>query len=188
MDGMRCVRETTAMIAALVLTGAPGTGKSSALEALTTLLEIDGVPHGAIESEQLAWGSPLLAGSEWVAQLEAVLALQRTFGRRLFLIAATVESAGELRSVLEAANAELSLVVCLRAPAELLAARLDAREPERWPGKAGLIAHARELALRIPGLEGIDIVLDTDGRGAEEVAVRIRDQMSARGLLEAHSR
>jgi len=51
-----------------------------------------------------------------------------------------------------------------------------------------LIAHARELALRIPGLEGIDIVLDTDGRGAEEVAVRIRDQMSARGLLEAHSR
>lgn len=47
------------MTLALILTGPPGAGKSSVLEALTTLLELDGVEYSALESEQLAWGSPL---------------------------------------------------------------------------------------------------------------------------------
>jgi adenylate kinase len=43
---------------AVVLTGAPGAGKSSVLDRLATLLEIEGVEFGALESEQLGWGSP----------------------------------------------------------------------------------------------------------------------------------
>jgi putative protein kinase ArgK-like GTPase of G3E family len=35
---------------ALLLVGAPGAGKSSVLAALGTLLELDGVQHGAIET------------------------------------------------------------------------------------------------------------------------------------------
>jgi predicted ATPase len=44
------------MVCAVVITGAPGSGKSSVLDALATRLEIEGVAHGVIESEQLAEG------------------------------------------------------------------------------------------------------------------------------------
>jgi chloramphenicol 3-O-phosphotransferase len=171
------------MVAALLLTGGPGTGKSSALEALATLLEIDGVQYGAIESEQLAWGWPWLSFSEAVRQLDAVLALQREAGRRLFLIAATTENVQELRAVVGAVTADALLVVCLAARAEVVAARLENREPDRWPGKRDLIARAEQLALSIPQIEGIDIVIDTESDNPEEVARQIRGAMKARGLL-----
>ena len=40
---------------AVVLTGPPGAGKSSVLEKLVTLLEIERIEFGALESEQLGW-------------------------------------------------------------------------------------------------------------------------------------
>jgi hypothetical protein len=58
----------------------------SVLDALSTLLEIDGVPFGAIESEELARGLPWLATSEWLRQLAAVIGLQRDAGRELSLV------------------------------------------------------------------------------------------------------
>ena len=48
------------MTSAIVITGAPGSGKSSVAQAFTTLLDNAGIAHGAIESEQLAWGTPWL--------------------------------------------------------------------------------------------------------------------------------
>lgn len=173
------------MVAALILIGAPGAGKSSVLEALMTLLEIEGVEYGAIESEQLSLGSPLLPASQWTPQLEAVLALQRQAGRRLFLVAATTKDAVELDAVVSATCAERMLVVCLSAPAEIVAARLADREPDRWPGKQQLIAHARALARSIPTLEGVDLILETDARDVEAVARQILGAMKAGDLLTA---
>jgi hypothetical protein len=169
--------------AALLLIGAPGAGKSAVLDALGSLLEAEGVEHGAIESEELARGLPPLANAILVEQLAADLAVQRRAGRRLFLIAFTAESASELRAALDAAGAERTLVVCLSAPAGVLAARLSEREPDRWPGKPALIAHARELAGTVPALTGTDLVIDTDGRDAEDVARAVLAAMRERGLL-----
>src|SRR5215213_8464615 len=98
---------------ALVLTGAPGAGKSSVLEALSGLLEEAGVAHGALESEQLARGTPWLADEAVFAQLAAVCELQRAAGRRLFLVSATTETEAELTAVCEAIGAERTLVACL---------------------------------------------------------------------------
>jgi chloramphenicol 3-O-phosphotransferase len=166
-------------VRALVVTGAPGTGKSSVLDALGTELELRGVAYGAIESEQLAWGSPWLAPAQWLPQLQAVLRRQAQAGRRLFLVAATTETAGELRDVIEATGAQEVLVVCLRAAPTTVAERIDRREPDRWPGKQALIEHARALALAIPGLDGIDHVIDTDDARAEDVARRIAALLTA---------
>jgi chloramphenicol 3-O-phosphotransferase len=181
--GVRASGHTGAVVAALVLTGAPGSGKTKVLEALTTLLEIEGVEYGAIESEQLSQGSPLLPASQWTPQPEAVLALQRQAARRLFLVTATTETADELRAVIGATRAERTLVVCLRAPPDVVAGRVADREPDRWPGKQPLIAHARTLALAIPLFDGVDLVMDTDARRPEDVAEQIRDAMNAGGLL-----
>lgn len=164
-----------------MLVGAPGSGKSSVLEALTTLLEIEGTPYGAIESEQLSWGLPLLAAADWIPQLAAVIEMQRAVGRSLFLVAATPESAEELRGVVAAVAAERVLVVCLRASPDVVAARVGAREPDSWPGKQPLIAHARELARSLPAMAGIDVVIDTDERDAVSVAGEIRAALN-RGL------
>lgn len=173
---------------AALLIGPPGAGKSSVLEALGTLLERRGVEHGAIESEELARGFPPLGGESWTAALGDVLARQRRAGRELFLIAATPETQAELHEALVATAAERSLVVCLHAPAELLAARLQRREPDRWPGKPGLIAHARELAETIPRLDGIEARIDTSEREPEDVAREVVGLMERCGLLGAGPR
>jgi chloramphenicol 3-O-phosphotransferase len=173
------------VIAALILIGAPGAGKSSVLGALMTLLELEGVEYGAIESEQLAMGSPLLPGHAWIRQLEAVLELQRESGSTLFLIVATVENDEELRAAKRAARADSSLVACLVASPDTVATRIAAREPDRWPGKAGLIAHARGLAETVPRLAGIDLRIETEECAAETTAELIQAEMRLRGLLTA---
>jgi chloramphenicol 3-O-phosphotransferase len=163
------------LTAAIVITGAPGAGKSSVAQAFTTLLDNAGVEHGAIESEQLAWGTPWLDVALVHEQLAAVLALQRGYGRRLFVVVATTETQEDLDSLLAAIGASRTFVVCLAAPAEVCAARVRAREPERWAGRDALAAHARELASVVPALPGVDLVLSTDGRGAEAVARELLD-------------
>ena len=171
------------MICALVLTGAPGAGKSSILDALTTLLELEGIEHGAIESEELARGFPPLENAVLAEELSRALELQRRAGRRLFLVAFTAETADELRAVARATGAERVLIACLSAPADLLAARLQAREPDRWPGKAALISHARELAVLAPQLAGIDITIETHGATPQAVARQLHAAMRERGLI-----
>ena len=171
------------MVVALVLIGSPGAGKSSVLEALATLHDIERLDHGAIEAEMLSLGRPLLPASSWVRQLDAVVSLQREAGRRRFLISATVETAEDLAAVRKATAAELLLVVCLSASPETVAVRIDTREPARWPGKLPLIARARRLAASIPQLPGIDLTIDTEQRAAEDVAAEVLEKMRHRGML-----
>jgi chloramphenicol 3-O-phosphotransferase len=171
------------MTDAIILTGAPGSGKSAVLGALSTLFEIDRVTFGAIESEELARGFPWLPPQQWLRQLTAVVSLQREAGRETFAVVATTENEQELRAVIDAIGAERLLVVCLTAPADLVAERLERREPDSWPGKRGLIEHARRLALEIPAIPGIDVTLSTVDRNADEVADEIRELTLARGLV-----
>ena len=161
------------MSAAIVITGAPGAGKSSVAEAFTTLLDNAAVEHGAIESEQLASGTPWLEEEQMREQLAAVVRLQRGYGRRLFVVVATTETREDVDGLLGALGVVRSLVVALRAPGDVCAARVLEREPERWAARESLAEHARELASVIPGLPGVDLVLDTDGRSADDVAAEL---------------
>lgn len=68
---------------AVVLTGPPGAGKTSVLEALTDALSDDDVPHAAIEAEALRWVHPALSGEEEMRHLAAISALFRDAGHRL---------------------------------------------------------------------------------------------------------
>ena len=86
----------------VILTGAPGSGKSVTIQALSDLLAELGVEHGAIESEQLGWGHPWLPFPDVVRQLQAVLAAQVRLGRRQFLVAATTETDEQLEALVAA--------------------------------------------------------------------------------------
>jgi cytidylate kinase len=162
------------MIRAVVLTGSPGAGKTSVLHALAALLDDDGVPHGVIESEQLAAGHPWLPEAQCYAVLEEVIRVQRGFGRRLFLIAATTETDEHIAGLLAAIAADHHTVVCLEAAPETAARRVYDREPAQWHGRDRLVQAARRLATRIPALDGIDLRVSTEGRDPREVARELR--------------
>ena len=171
------------MVCALILIGSPGAGKTSVLEALATLHDIEDIEHGAFEAEQFSLGRPLLPASGWVPQLQAIVSLQRQAGRSRFLISATVETAENLAAVKSAIGAEQSLVVCLRASPATVTRRIDEREPDHWPGKAPLMDRARQLASSTPELPDIDLVIDTQERAAQDVPAEILEAMRRREML-----
>jgi broad-specificity NMP kinase len=162
---------------ALILTGAPGAGKSTVLAAVSNLLAADGVVHGALETEQLMWGDPWLSFEQGMEQLATLVRMQMGYGRAVFLLAATTETAAQLDGVRAAVAAPRSVVVALRARPETVRARILAREPEHWSGREALAEHAAALATTIPALGGIDLVLDTDGAHPVDVARRVRDAL-----------
>ncbi len=171
----------------LLVIGAPGAGKTSLLEALANELERERVPFGALESEQLAWGYPLLPAAVWSAELEAVLACQRDAGRRLFLVAATPESQADLALLIAACGTEELLTVCVTAGRQTVVTRLSEREDDDWVGKEELIVRARRLAEVVPALEGIDVRLDSEREGPRELAGILYASL-ADGLLTGASR
>lgn len=171
------------MSGALILTGAPGVGKSAVLEALSTLLEIDRVPFGALEEDELSRGWPWLSPGEWLPQLAWLIESQRQLGRETFLVTATTENEQELRAVIDAVGAEPALVVCLTAPAEVVAGRVADREPDEWPGKPDLIDHSRVLAEQMPLIPRIDALISTDGRDARDVAAEVKQLLVSRGIV-----
>jgi adenylylsulfate kinase-like enzyme len=167
---------------AVLLTGAPGAGKSSVLQELANLLELEAIAFGALDSEQLAWGSPALDTEPWLAQLRAIFEIQRWAGRSRFLVAATTETTAELQALREAIAVDRAIAVLLSASPDVVAARIDAREPDTWVGKQALIDHARHLAASMEELSGVDLRVSTAGRDAHEVAVELRDALGSYGL------
>lgn len=88
-------------------------------------------------------------------------------------MAATIETQLELQGIIDALAVDRVIVVCLRAGPDAVATRIADREPDAWPGKASLIAHARVLAESIPSIAGIDVVICTEGRSPVDVAGEI---------------
>ena len=145
---LRAARRLTRTI---VITGGPGTGKSSVAQAFTTLLENAGIEHGAIESEQLAWGSP------WLPDASRPRAARGGGRRPARLRAAAVRRRGHDRDPgrprrpcsPRSARSGRSWRACARRATwrrrECSRASLSA-----GPAATALAAHARELAERHP--------------------------------------
>jgi hypothetical protein len=164
---------------ALVLTGPPGAGKSSVLEALSDALVDDDIAHATVETEALTATHPPLDDAQWLAHIDAACRLYRLQGQRLLLVATTVESDADLRGVLTAVGADDHVVVRLEADPVTLARRIVEREPEGWSGLDGLVAASARLGPIIAGLDGIDLAVSTEGTRPSEVAALIRDAFPA---------
>ena len=155
---------------AVLITGPPGSGKTSVLTALTDALSDDDVPHAALEVEAVVWTHPALDEEPRLRHVRVVCALLRKAGPDVLLVADTVETEDELARLIEAAGADEAFVVRLRAEPGTLAERIIGREPPQWSGLAALVEHARAMA----PVAGADLELSTEGRTAEDVAAEIR--------------
>ena len=98
---------------AVLITGPPGSGKTSVLAALSALVT---EPHACVEME--------LEGLDGVRRANA----------ELLLLVDTVETEAELAQLVEAVDADEAFVVRLRAEPDTLAERIIAREPPRVVG------------------------------------------------------
>lgn len=172
---------------ALILTGPPGAGKSSVLTALVDALSDDDIAHAALEVEMLVWTHPAATDEQWARHVRVACELHREAGRRLLLVAQTLETDGDTAELLEAVGADEVFVVRLEAEPATLVERIVEREPGSWSGLAGLAEHTQELAATMPGLAGVDLALSTEGQRAEDVAARIRAACPDR-LLRSVSR
>jgi dephospho-CoA kinase len=152
----------------ILITGPPGSGKTSVLTALADALSDDDVAHAAVEVEALAWTHPALDDERRLQHVRTVCA-----GHGLVLLADTAETPGDLAVLIEATGADEAFVVRLEAPPDTLAARITEREPAGWSGTSALAAHARELAVSMSAVPA-DLVLFTEGARAEDIAARIR--------------
>ena len=154
---------------AVVLTGAPGAGKSAVLTALADALsDDDDIPHAAVEVEALVWAHPALSDEQWTRHVQVVCGLHREAGHELLLIAHTVENDEDITQLKRAVSAD--------------------REPESWSGLPELVEHAQQLAASMPALRGIDLVVSTEGQRPETVAQRIRDAHPGRLLTPPAAR
>ena len=155
----------------LLLTGAPGAGKSEALTRVHDNLGADGIDSVAIDADELARSYPPI---EIDRQLGHVAVLSKSFqraGHELLLVAATAESDEQLRAWLEAAGAERQCVVHLIAGPAALEQRLREREPADWIGFSQLLESARRLAAM--RFVDADVELDAEKRKPEEIAASI---------------
>ena len=160
---------------ALVLTGAPGAGKTAVLEALSDQLVVEDVSHALVETEALTSAHPPLGDDQWFEPVQAVCGLYRRSGYPLLLVAVTVESGEDLRRLLAAVSADEHAVVRLEAEPETLCRRIVEREPAGWSGLDELLAASARLTTVIAGLDGIALALSTEGQRPPAVAARIRD-------------
>jgi len=164
---------------ALVLTGPPGAGKSSVLEALSDALVDDDVAHATVETEALTATHPPLDDAQWLAHIRGACKLHHQQGQRLLLVATTVESDTDLHGVLDAISADEHAVVRLEASPVTLERRIVEREPAGWSGLAELVAASARLGPVIADLDAIDLALSTEDARASDVAARIRDAFPA---------
>ena len=159
---------------AVVITGPPGAGKTTVLTALVDALSGDDIAHAAIEVEMLVWTHPALTDEQWARLVRSACELYREAGHRLLLVARTLETDADVAELLDAVGADEVFLVRLEAQPKSLVERIIEREPPSWSGLSGLVEHAQNLAATMPGLAGIDLVLSTEGKRAEDVAARIR--------------
>lgn len=160
---------------ALVVTGPPGAGKTSVLAALSDALVLDDVRHAVVETEALTSAHPALDDEQWHAPVAAVCGLYRDFGYELLLVAVTVESDQDLRTLVGAVGADEHVVVRLEAQPATLRRRIVEREPEDWSGLDELVAASERLGPVIAGLDGIALAVSTEAQRPAAVAERIRN-------------
>jgi hypothetical protein len=164
----------TQRVFAVVVTAAPGGGKTTYLTALTDALVDDRVAHAVIDTDDVAWAYPYPDLGERVEYVRHACTAYRERGHDLLLLGEVVESADHLAGLLSAVHADDHLLVRLTAPYMLLRQRILAREPAEWSGTDHLLEETKRWVRLVDELEAAHVTIDSVRTGPAEAAERIR--------------
>jgi hypothetical protein len=146
---------------ALVITGAPGSGKSATLEALSDWLHDHDVAHACIDADALGWAHPALPAATHLRHLAVLSDLYREARYDLLLIAAAVPSTAARDKLVDAVAADEHFLVRLDAPEYVLHQRISDREPAGWSQLGRLLDRATRMGDALAALDA-DLVVDTE--------------------------
>ncbi|MBN1529972.1 MAG: AAA family ATPase [Thermoleophilaceae bacterium] len=159
---------------AVIVTGAPGAGKTTTLMALSDALVADAVAHAAGDVDELAWAYPFPGLDGRCEHLRTWAESHRATGCELLLVAEVIESPEHLEAVLAAIGAGDHLLVRLTASMDTMRARIVAREPPGWHSLEHLLDEVEPLDRAQDQLDGVGLVVDTVELSTAAVAERIR--------------
>jgi broad-specificity NMP kinase len=159
---------------AVVVTGAPGAGKTAALIRLSDALIDDQIAHAAVDVDEVAWAYPFPDLDARCARLAAAWGAHREAGHDLLLVGEVVESNDHLAQILGSVGAEDHLLVLLEAAPATMHERIVAREPPGWSGLDHLLGEVERYAASLPRLDGVHAVCNTEQLAPDEVTARIR--------------
>lgn len=159
---------------AVVITGAPGAGKTTYLIGLTDALVDVEVAHAAIDTDEVSWAYPFPDLSERAAYLGNAWAAYRDRGHAVLLLGEVIESKEHLTQLLEAVGAEDHLLVRLTAPYALLRQRILEREPPGWSGIDHLLEETERWVRVIGELADVHLTIDTTRIAPAQAAALIR--------------
>jgi len=159
---------------AVVVTGAPGAGKTAALIGLADALIDDQIAHAAVDVDEVAWAYPFPDLDARCARLAAAWGAHREAGHDLLLVGEVVESNDHLAQILGSVGADDHLLVLLEAAPATMRDRIVAREPPGWSGLDHLLGEVERYAVSLPQLDGVHVVCNTEQLAPDEVTARIR--------------
>jgi hypothetical protein len=166
-------------VRAVVVTGPPGAGKTVVLVALSDTLVVDGIAHAAVDVDEIAWAFPY---PDVAGRCELLRAWRASHpGHALLLVAEVIESPDHLACVRAALGVEELLLVRLDAGLDVLRSRVIAREPPGWHGLQYLLDETPGYRAALEGLDGVDLVLDSERLTQAEIVERIRELMASAG-------
>jgi hypothetical protein len=160
----------------LLVTGLVGVGKSAVTAEASRLLGQAGVPHATVDLAVIGGCWPTPPDDPWNEELiHRNLAcmwanFQRTGADRL-LLCRVLEDRSLLARITEAVQGAVITVVRLRAPLDVVRARIRAREAGRDP--QWYLDVAEYLAERLEDAELEDHVVDNHGRPVAETAAEV---------------
>ena len=158
---------------ALLVTGPPGAGKSTTLEALSDRLYDEDVRHASLDSDAVCWAHPPLSSAMQLRHLQAICRLYRDEGYDLLLVSAPVSTAVERDALLAAVGVDDYFLVRLAAPEATLRRRIVEREPPGWSQLQNLIRRSSDMSAAMDALPGVHLTIDTEQASPAEVAAEI---------------
>jgi len=158
---------------ALVITGAPGAGKSEVGSYVHDLLGDAGVDAAMAEVDSLERSYPAIDRERSLSHLRMLAESYREVGSEVLIVSATVEDDDYRTDLLAAVGAEDHLLVLLEADPETMRERILDREPPGWSGLPDLLNASRSLADSMQLLDGIDVTISTEDRQPNDVAAEI---------------
>lgn len=165
----------------VIVTGPVGVGKTSTARAIADRLRAAGVPHAMIDLDAIVecYPAPQDDPFNFRLAMKNLAALWSNFhaaGARYLVLNWVVEARDELEAYRDAVPGAEIRVARLRAPQSTIRARIHRRagdEDVTWE-----LNRARQLAQEMDETALEDLLVETDGRAADEVARTILDVLA----------